>query len=339
MRAAALAVALLAAGGCARSLPEAALPPEAVRVACCGQPGAVELTYLGVGGWIVRHGDAAIMTAPFYSNPSLLEAGLAPIAADPERIDAHLPDVSDVTAILVGHGHYDHLMDVPYVMAERAPRAVVYGNRTVAYQLAPSGVAPGRVRVVEDEAGTVEAPGRWIALGDGVRAMPLVSEHGPHLLGLTLYVGDRTVPMEDAPGHAAEWLDGRTLAWLVDLLDDTGRTVFRLYYQDAVARAPFGLPPELDDGHGIDVAIVVPATYGQVPWHPERVVLRTEPRHVLLGHWEDFFQPPSAPVEPVRFTRLDDFLGRLRAVLPEGAGWHLPVPGTRFVFEGGGAGG
>ncbi|MBW3534861.1 MAG: MBL fold metallo-hydrolase, partial [Gemmatimonadetes bacterium] len=287
----------------------------------------------GVGGWLVRHRGAAIMTAPFYSNPSLVEAGTARIGPVPERIGAHLPRVDDVTAILVGHAHYDHLMDVPWIMAERAPGAVVYGNRTMAHQLAPFGVGAARVRVVEAAAGSVEAPGRWISVGDGVRVMPLASDHAPHFAGRVLYAGERRAPMERRPRHADEWLAGRTLAYLVDLLDAEGSTAFRIYYQDAVAAAPYGLPPDLGDGHGVDLALVVPATYAEVRWHPERLLAAADPRHVLLGHWEDFFRPPSEPARPVPFTDLDDFLDRLRGALPDGAGWHLPVPGTRFLFR------
>ena len=323
---------LLAGAACAKGFPEPAVRGT-VTVPCCGQREPVELTYLGVGGWLVRHGDAALLTAPFFSNPSLVEAGLMPIAAVPERIEANLPPVDDVTAILVGHAHYDHLMDVPYVLAERAPRAVVYGNATVAHQLAPFGVDAARVRVVEDGVGTAEAPGRWIAVGEGVRVMPLASDHAPHFAGETLYSGERRRPMEAPPERADEWLAGRTLAWLIDLLDAEGRTAFRIYYQDAVAAAPFGLPPELPDGHGVDVALLVPATYAEVRWHPERVLDAAAPRHVLLQHWEDFFQAPSPRPPPVPFTDLEDFLDRMRAALPEGVGWHLPAPGTRFVFR------
>jgi hypothetical protein len=57
------------------------------------------------------------------------------------------------------------------------------------------------------------------------------------------------------------------------------------------------------------------------------------PRHVLLGHWENFFQPPERPAEPVAFTDLGDFMKRLQRALPEGTGWHLPMPGARFLFD------
>jgi mRNA degradation ribonuclease J1/J2 len=69
-----------------------------------------------VGGLLFRRGNDAIMTAPFYSNPNIFRVGLRrPIHSDTNLVERLLPDVSDVRAILVGHAHYDHLMDVPYI--------------------------------------------------------------------------------------------------------------------------------------------------------------------------------------------------------------------------------
>lgn len=318
-----------------RRLPPTAFARESVQVACCGHADEpLELVYLGVGGWLLRKGDAAVLTAPLFSNPGLFEAGMGHIQADPDRIEQNLPEVEDVSAILVGHGHYDHLMDVPYIAQARAPRAVIYGNETVARQLVPFGLAPGRVRTIEDaEKGDVARPGRWIEVGEGVRIMPLVSDHAPHFAGILLYSGVRTREMSSPPRSANDWLAGETIAFLIDFLNADGSVGLRVYYQDAVPAPPYGLVPALDDGVGVDVAVVVPATYAEVSWHPEALLENTRPRHVLLGHWEDFFEAPSRPPEPVPFTLLPDFVARLERALPEGSGWDLPVPGTRFWFN------
>ena len=328
-------------GVLASSLCSGCLPPVgpdsfqdgARAVGCCGRSDSpVILTYLGVGGWILRSDRGAVLTAPLFSNPSLLDAGLAPIEADPDRIEAHLPDVSDASAILVGHGHYDHLMDVPYVATNRSERAIIYANATSAHQIAPFGLGD-RVRVVTAEAGSAEAPGQWIDIADGVRMMPLVSDHAPHLAGITLYSGVRTRDLPHPPRSASEWLDGETLAFLIDFLNADGSVALRVYYQDAVPSPPFGFAPPLDDGVGVDVAIIVPATYAEVSWHPEALLENLQPRFVLLCHWENFFEPPSRPPEPVPFTLLPDFVARLDRALPEGGEWVLPTAGASLVFD------
>lgn len=327
--------AAIALTGCMKGLPEETFVRDAVTVACCGHADEpVDVVFLGVAGWLLRKGGEAVLTAPLFSNPSFFRAGTLSIRTDSGRIERHLPDVSDATAILVGHGHYDHLMDVPYVAMQRAPRATVYANETAVHQLAPFGLPAGRVRLIEkNEIGNVEREGSWIQVGPNARVMPLLSDHGPHFAGVTLYSGVRSRDMEEIPSAAIEWLDGETVAYLVDLLNSDGSVALRVYFQDAVAAPPYGLIPPLSDGVQVDVALIVPATYAEVRWHPEALIESSPPRHVILGHWEDFFESPDRPAEPVPFTDLPDFVRRLKRALPEGAGWHLPMPGTRFRFN------
>jgi len=293
----------------------------------------VTLTYLGVGGWIFERGGAQLLAAPLFSNPSLLRTGLAPIAADTAAIDAGLApyDLSGARAILVGHGHYDHLMDVPRVAEHHAPAARILGSSTVRNLLGSWSGMEDRVEVVDGWEATAERPGRWIPLGKSLRVLPLRSEHAPHFEGVTLYEGTADVPRREAPGQADEWLDGPTYAYLVDFLDGDGSVAFRVYYQDAVAPAPAGFAPEaLMEERPVDVAILVPATFDQVDWHPEAFVANLRPRWVLLGHWESFFVPPSDPTRSVFATDMPHFEARLDRVL-DGEFWR-PEIGTTFHF-------
>jgi hypothetical protein len=141
-------VAVLVATGCLRGI-----RPEVSGVVDVAPEGGdmVRLTYLGVGGWIIERGDVQLLAAPLFTNPSLLR--------------------------LVGHAHYDHLMDVPQVARRHAPQARILGSRTVLNTLGTwSGVA-GRVDVVEDHAGGQFDLGRWMPLGQGLRVLPLRSLH------------------------------------------------------------------------------------------------------------------------------------------------------------------
>jgi hypothetical protein len=292
---------------------------------------ALRLVYLGTGGWILEHGTDQVVTAPLFSNPGLFRAGLWAISSDTAVVDRFMSryDVSHARAILVGHAHYDHLMDVPRVARMHAPEARIVGNRTVANTLGTwSGVAD-RVDEVNDSVGDARTVGRWLRYGPRVRVMALRSKHAPHFEGLTLYQGTRDRPMTEMPRNAAEWLDGETVAFLVDFLDDEGAVAFRVYYQDAVVAAPYGQAPDaLIAERPVDVAILVPATFDQVDWHPEALVESLKPRYVILGHWEDFFVPVDPPGRSIRFTDLGHFQRRLDAV--HDGPWWLPDLWTEF---------
>jgi hypothetical protein len=303
-----------------------------------GVPGAepdepVRFTYLGTGGWLIRHGDTSVLTAPFFSNPGLVEVGVARLVPDTTAIDRFLPPVHDVPAILVGHAHYDHLMDVPWILREKATGARVYGSQTMVNLLrGDRELAPRRLVPVEGDAvGTPEAEGTWHYTPDGrIRFMALASEHAPHLLGLRLYHGEQAAPRTSLPERAHEWLDGPTLAWLIDILDGAGEVLMRIHYQDSASRPPHGFPPAtllLPDGAPVDVVILCTAGSGEAPGHPDGIVQALAPRMVLMGHWEDFFRPLTAPLRPVPGTDVEALQEHLERILPEGAALARPAPG------------
>jgi L-ascorbate metabolism protein UlaG (beta-lactamase superfamily) len=272
-----------------------------------------------------------VLTAPLFSNPGLFRTGVWTIASDTAVVDRFMSryDVSRARAILVGHAHYDHLMDVPRVALAHARDARIVGNRTVASTLGTWSGVGDRVDVVNDSVGDMRTVGRWLRYGPRVRVMALRSKHAPHFEGLTLYQGTRDRPMAEMPRVAAEWLDGETVAFLIDFLDDTGDVAFRIYYQDAVVAPPYGQAPEaLIAERPFDVAILTPATFDQVDWHPEALVETLRPRYVLLGHWEDFFVPVAAPARSIRLTDLGHFERRLEAV--HDGDWWRPDLWTEF---------
>lgn len=320
---------VLALGGCNR------LGPGVEGLVDLAPPGAdsLRMVYLGTGGWIIERGDDQILTAPLFSNPGVLRTGLRTISADTAEIDRWMSnhDVRDAHVILSGHAHYDHLMDVPRVALRHAPRARILGNRTVAHTLGEWSGVDDRIDVVDPETvGDHETVGAWLRYGD-VRVMPLRSHHAPHFDGYTLYQGALDRPLDDEPRYAREWLDGNTLAFLVDFLDDDGRVAFRVYYQDAVVAPPLGFAPaSLIDERPVDVAVFVPATFDQVDWHPEAFVANLRPAWVLLGHWEDFFVPVEEPTHSIFLSDIGHFEDRLDRVF-EGDYWR-PEIGTEFRF-------
>ncbi|HIC13768.1 MAG TPA: MBL fold metallo-hydrolase, partial [Gemmatimonadetes bacterium] len=169
----------------------------------------VRLIYLGTGGWIFERGDDQVIAAPFFSNPGLLKTGLLPIHSDLDVVDQFMSryDVSRAQVILVGHAHYDHLMDVPRIALEHAPGARILGSRTVKNTLGTWSGIGERVDEVNDIAGDQKTVGTWLRYGPGVRIMALRSLHAPHFEGYTLYKGTRVRALNAEPRWATEWLD------------------------------------------------------------------------------------------------------------------------------------
>ncbi len=297
------------------------------------------LEYLGVGGWLLRHGESALLTAPLFSNPGLLSVALGAIESDTTLIDRFLPPVDDVGAILVGHAHYDHLLDVPWIARRRAPQAQIYGSRTMVHTLmGDPELEPARLVDVEAGVGDPGTLGQWFALpGGSIRFMPLRSGHAPHYMGITLYSGEYDAPLRELPDRARGWREGETLAFLIDLLGPEGEVRYRIHYQDAAAQPPDGFPPHMPDGHPVDLMIVCLPGAEEVDGYPEGIVGHLAPSRVLVGHWEDFFRPRTESLRISPGAELDPFIRRLEGALSEGGEWTMPEPGTVLRIEMSGA--
>lgn len=322
---------LVTSACCARRLGKLAPDPgiAAVARAGAGSDDHVELTYTGCGGWIMRWRGTAIVSDPFVSNPGFLRVGMGTIAPNARWLDELLPPVADVPTIIVGHAHYDHLMDVPYVATHLATRATIYASDTAAHILAAVPELRGRVVPLDARAGDFEHPADWIWAAEGaIRFMPLRSMHAPHWHGIKMYKGGYDTDLAALPRRASGWKEGQTLSYVVDFLRADGSIAFRLHFQDSASDAPIGEPPDLGDGKAFDAAILCGASFQEVTGYPDDILAKLHPRYVLVGHWEDFFIPPTAPLKQVRATNIARFVEKLDGLLPAGTKRILP---TRFA--------
>ena len=138
-----------------------------------------------------------------------------------------------------------------------------------------------------------------------IRFMPIVTGHAPHFYGgITFYTGEVTAPLAALPERADGWKKGESLAYLVDFLDAQDRPVFRIYYQDAAAAAPLGfVAPSVLAQRRVDAAILCISLHELVSGVPTDLIRHLNPRTILLGHWEDIFQPvDQLPLKTVIFT-------------------------------------
>ncbi len=322
----------------------------------CGDPERViSITYLGVSGLLIEHQRHVLLTAPFFSNPDLgmvmplmtrLLRSTPRIAADTLAIEKLLPRAADrATVILVGHGHYDHLMDIPYIATRRATTSTIYGGPSVRHMLMGDSTLRlnGGQRVVAipvTGAGSAERRGIWYYTGDSAfRFMAIVAGHAPTYRewkrSYTFTAGSVDVDLDSLPHTAAEWKLGEPYAYLIDVLsNDTREPVFRIYFQDAPSEPPLGFPPaDVLAERVVDVAVLCAATSSNVSNTPDSLLAVLKPAQVIVGHWEDFFRSQTLPVQVSIATDLDEFRERLRKSLPASAGWVMPLPRTTFRFR------
>jgi hypothetical protein len=305
---------------------------------------SVALTFLGVSGFVIRGGalgDSALMTGPSFTHQRMAAVVLpfVPVRTNTRLVDSMLARerLDDVSAMLIGHSHYDHLLDAPYVARTKATAAVIYGSTTTANILAPVEELRGRVHAIPvDSVGSAQTPGRWYPVAGGrARFMALQSSHAPNVgpLEYTYADADDDRPRTSLPRTPHGWHRGPVYAYLIDLLDRSGAPVFRIFFQDAAAEPEYSVLPPLPprDRRRVDVAIICAGNFGNAKDYPTALLRAVVPRQVIVAHWEDFFESAYPPRRGISFTDTRLLASRLQAAV--GDRWVTLEPMAKIVYR------
>lgn len=288
-----------------------------------------QLRYLGVAGFLLQWRDEAVLFDPFFSRPSAMH--MFWMTPDITAIRKGMRGIDHVTMVLVGHGHYDHLLDVAEVVRSHVPGATVYGSTSVLNTLRAE-LAANQYSIVDVQQQMAKEKEPWFVSTRGqIRAMPIISMHAPNIF--TPYMdGDQPPGATSLPTSLFGWKQGQVLAWLVDLLDATDKVVYRIHFQDSASDAPFGFPPALGDGKRVDVQILPVASWDKAHDYPDALLNRNQPRLIVLAHWERFVGGKAKDAKPMWFSGEDEFVAKVRAnangapiIRPEAPN-NIPLP-------------
>ena len=257
----------------------------------------VRVTYLGTNGFQFESGNHALLVDPYFSRINLWRVVLgSSVQPDEHRIDDAMKQLaSKVDAILVTHGHVDHLFDAPVLMRRTDARLI--GSRTAVELAGRAGVPASRCHAVTG--GDVLRVGPW-----RIRAFTATHDR---LFWIVPFAGE--VRRSGLPRRAADWVCGAPLAYLIEI---AGQRIF-----NDSGGTPAVLPP--GDIAPVDLAILGAA----LPDSRARfwaAVRRLRPRYVFPSHQDNFFRPLSAGFQ---FGPLTDFPGLLRAYKREVPPGHL----------------
>ncbi|HSG49760.1 MAG TPA: Atu1372/SO_1960 family protein [Longimicrobiales bacterium] len=286
-------------------------PESAVRSAAGREP--LELTYFGAAGWRITDGEVVVLVDPW---PSRLKYGGGghPDDARPDfaRTDAAWADTALIDAlipeadfILVQHGHFDHLGDVPYIA--RKTGAQVVGTETVTSILRAYGIP-------EDQLYPVQGGEDYQFDGFSVRVVP----------GLHSALDDRhyhdsrrytpETPLE-APLRIEQFIEGGALSFLVRL---GGRTVLTMGSMNFIEREFEGLEPD------ILLAGINGSRLGLYDYDRRLLTSTGFPPVVLPTHWDNFQVPYGFSQQENVERNLLPFMETARAVSP-GSTVIIPV--------------
>lgn len=280
---------LLARGVFPRWQPKAALRPTTRS----DRGAALCITWWGTAAHVVSTDTTTVLLDPFLSRPGLLDVGLLPLRPDEAALRAHLPPRVD--ALLLGHSHYDHLMDAPTLA--RLTGAKLVGSRSTASFARAAGVP--EAQIVE-----LPAQGGDVTIGDiDVRFVP--SRHGRIFAGRVPFPGEVASPPR-LPARVRDYKMGGAFGIV---LRAAGATVYHNGSADLV-------DAELQ-GTRADVLLVGLAGRQATPDYLKRLTSALRPRLVVPTHHDAFFAPLNEGVRLLPGVDLDGFEREVRDAAPD----------------------
>jgi L-ascorbate metabolism protein UlaG (beta-lactamase superfamily) len=258
---------------------------------------AVTVRWLGTAGIELNQGGSIILIDPYLSRPGRMDVFFRPLLPEKQTIRWYLDNVKgSVHALIVGHTHFDHALDIPEIAAH-LDCPVIGGDSLDAY-LHLSGL-PGRT--------TVCKPREEISLSDRATLTMIPSMHGLILARLLLLEGtirrDLKPPLRTRQFRLGEMYAPKVTVGGVTFLH--------------VGSAGF-LEEELE-GHRCDVLFLCVPGWKKWPGYPERVIEMVRPSCVVPIHFDDFTSPlmPGWKYPVMKSADLEGFIKRVKMVRPE----------------------
>ncbi|MCC6643987.1 MAG: MBL fold metallo-hydrolase [Polyangiaceae bacterium] len=280
-------------------------PPASTRPRLRGAATGVRVRWLGTAGHVLEGARTTLLIDPFVSRPSPLRVLLAPLESDPAAIARHVP--SRVDGVLVGHSHFDHLLDAPAIALRAGAKLV--GSRTTSAFGRAAGLTEAQLVEVPPEGATAE-------IGDA-RVTFVPSLHARLALGRVPFAGEVASPPR-LPARAHRYRMGGAFGLLVEL---DGVRIYHNGSADLVDAEVAGLRA--------DVALVGLAGRRATARYLPRLLGALTPSVVVPTHHDSFFAPLEAGA---RLLPGVDFGGFLSDVAELAPGARVLAPGYDDVM-------
>ncbi len=270
----------------------------------------VRVRWLGTAGFAIEHQGTTILFDPYLTRASLLTCVTSRLVSDARLLAAHTPRAD---AIVVGHTHFDHALDVPAIASLTGAR--VYGSRSAVKLCRASGLPEARLHDVEGSPGA-EAVVAEVGPFE-LRFHP--SAHSRFALGRVPFPGE-IADCDQVPLRLQHYRCGAVFAVEIRV---AGRTILHMGSAELIeSTLPVREP---------DLLLLCAAGWTSSPNLPERVARAVAPRAVLLSHWDDFFRTMELPARPLPALQLSRLVERLEKANRDAKVGIVPILGGVWV--------
>ncbi len=259
---------------------------------------------MGTAGFILSDQHRTVVLDPFISRPNLTQTFTQRLLSDPELVRQHIPNADDV---LIGHAHYDHILDAPEVCKQTGARLI--GSKATLMYGRSAGLL--EQQMLETKGREIIDCGQWQVVG-------LPSIHGKALFGLVPLPGDMTTP-PPYPPRFHHLRHGQVFNWWIH----TGKlSVVHIDSADFIEQ-------ELQ-GREADIVCLCAIGRKYRPNYVKDVVRLLKPKYIIPCHWDSMVTPIDAPPQLLPGVNIPEFIEEIKAcgVIP----LFMPILGE-LCFE------
>lgn len=255
----------------------------------------IQIQWTGAAGLEFIYNDTTILIDPYFTRSGKKDVFLGRVRPDKSLIEKQVMRIGSISAVVVGHTHFDHALDIPEIAAHCS--APVFGNDSLQTLMGFYGLE-SRVHVCR--------AGETLEIGPEVRVTMLPSLHGLIMLGRVPFPGEID-PGLHLPLKVKDYRMGQVFSPKIQIKD----TVF-LHVGSA------GFVEEALEGNRCDVLFLCIPGWNKMSGYPEKLIELTCPHTVVLFHHDNFFKPikTNGPVQSLPFINIDGLISKIRRVAP-----------------------
>lgn len=269
-------------------------------------PGEVRVRWLGTAGFEISAGGTSILIDPYITRATLASCVMRPLEPNLSEITRVTPRAD---AIIVGHTHFDHALDVPMIAMRTG--ATVFGSKSAVALCRASLVPETRCVDVEREYG--QSP--FEADVGPFHLRFAVSAHSRFMLGRVPFPGE-IQDCDHVPLRTEQYRCGAVFRVEIKVF---GRTIVHLGSAELVERTA---PPK-----DVDLLLLCVAGWQSSERFPERVARAIDPKVICFSHWDNFFRPLDLPVQMLPAMAPQKLSDRLTSIARDAKVGAVPLLG------------
>jgi L-ascorbate metabolism protein UlaG (beta-lactamase superfamily) len=271
---------------------------------------AVRVRWLGTAGFEIAHGGTVVLVDPYVTRASLARCVVGPLRPDRAAVARY---ASRADAIVAGHTHFDHVLDVPEIAARTG--AKVFGSRSAVNLCRAAGLPETQLSDVERAAGSEPV----VAEVGPFRLRFVPSAHSAFVLGRVPFPGD-IADCDEVPLRTERYRCGAVFDIEITV---AGRTLYHVGSANLIESSV--------RSHDVDLLLLCVAGWTSTRAYPERIVRALSPSAILLSHWDSFFSPLDRAAKELPRMQVGRLVDRLSAASRDVKIGSLPLLGDVFL--------